>query len=146
MATQPQTHQASTTQTWLTQLDPLMCKLLWVTPQTLAPVAQVTATKQGETAFTWSLAFSAIRCIIKYALLPFVLPLIGLATDAAAPITLAINVLAIITIVASLRRFWQIGYDGRWRYLMLAGGAMIFLAAFLVFDVQAVVRAVTLPR
>jgi hypothetical protein len=114
--------------------DRLMCRLLLVKPARLTEAAEKSAAQSGESAFNLSLAFAAVRCVIKYILLPFVLPVLGVATNAAAPITLAINVVAIGSIIYSIRRFWQIGYVHRWRYLGFAGIALLFLVAFVLFD------------
>lgn len=116
------------------RLDQLMYRLLLVQPTQLNTEAEKSAAKSGESAFNLSLAFAAVRCVIKYILLPFVLPILGVATNAAAPITLAINVVAIGSIIYSIRRFWQIGYVHRWRYLGFATVALVFLFAFVLFD------------
>lgn len=92
--------------------------------------------QQGaENALKFSLVFSGVRCLLQYALLPFVLPVIGVATDATIPLMLAINVIAMISIVFSLRRFWAIGYQHRWQYLGVAIFAFILLTAFMVMDI-----------
>jgi uncharacterized membrane protein len=91
-------------------------------------------TRTAENAFGLSLMFSGVRCILQYAVLPFLLPLVGIATEAATPLLMIISVLAMISIVFSLRRFWRIGYKYRWQYLVVAVTALTLLAAFLVFD------------
>lgn len=96
------------------------------------------ADQRGERAFGFSLVFSGVRCILQYAILPFVLPVLGVTMDAAAPISLAINLLAIAMIIYSLRRFWKIGYRHRWRYLPVALTALMLLTAFIVLDVQVI--------
>ncbi len=93
------------------------------------------ATRGAENALTFSLVFSGIRCLLQYALLPFALPIVGVAADAAAPILLLINLIAMLSIFFSLRRFWSVGYKYRWRYLAVAAAALILLVAFTINDI-----------
>jgi hypothetical protein len=88
----------------------------------------------------YSLAFSAVRCILQYAILPFVLPLIGVAASWALGLTMLVNIAAIVAIVASVRRMWQIQYSHRWRYMMLAVPAFILLVSFLALDIVTIVK------
>jgi hypothetical protein len=126
----------------MTQLDHLIGRLLLIR-QRPAPVSSAASsdaagqtTQRAERAFGASLLFSGIRCILQYVVLPFVLPLIGVAADAAVSISLVINILAIVLIIYSLRRFWQIGYRYRWQYLGVAMIALILLSAFILLDFQ----------
>src|SRR5688572_19941651 len=93
---------------------------------------------RAQRALGFSLVFSAVRCILQYAVLPFVLPLIGIASDAAVPVLLVINLLAMVAVFYSLRRFWKIRYVYRWQYLGVALAALLLLTAFIVMDVQAI--------
>jgi ABC-type iron transport system FetAB permease component len=111
-------------------LDRMVGRLLFVSE--VAPGDAQTA----ERAFGFSLLVSAVRCILQYAVLPFVLPLVGIASDAALPILLLINVLAIGSIFYSLRRFWKVGYQYRWQYLGVAMAALLILSAFIMLDIQ----------
>ena len=121
----------------LSRADNLMARLLLVNSSKTALVdGDEESVKRGaENALTLSLMFSGARCILQYALLPFLLPIIGIAAEATLPILLLINVLAMISIFFSLRRFWSIGYAHRWRYLLVAAAALILLAAFTIFDI-----------
>ena len=114
--------------------DALMMRLLFVRSD--AALERVPAApRRAENALTVSLLFSGVRCILQYALLPFLLPILGIAADAALPILLLINALAILAIYFSLRRFWSIGYARRWTYLAVAAAALLFLLAFTVYDI-----------
>ncbi len=93
------------------------------------------AARGAENALTLSLLFSGLRCTLQYALLPFLLPLLGVAADAAVPLLLLINCIAAVSIFFSLRRFWAIGYRHRWRYLLVAATALILLLAFTIYDI-----------
>lgn len=110
--------------------DRLMGRLLFVNVQPQSADSAETA----KNAFGLSLAFSAIRCILQYVLLPFVLPVLGIATGAAAPIYLLISVLAVVAIVSSLRRFWKIRYRYRWQYLAIALVTLGMLVVFIQTD------------
>lgn len=119
----------------LVPLDHVMRRILLIKPQPV-DVDSVPAAESAERALSLSLMFSGVRCILQYAILPFVLPLIGIATDAARPLLLALTLMAVVSIFFSLRRFWQIGYERRWQYLMVAVAALVVLVAFIVFDLQ----------
>lgn len=115
-----------------------MARLLLVNSSgTAAAVGDNESVKRGaENALTLSLMFSGARCILQYALLPFLLPVIGIAAEATLPILLLINLVAMVSIFFSLRRFWTIGYAHRWRYLVVAAAALVLLVAFTVYDVS----------
>jgi hypothetical protein len=109
--------------------DDLMQRLLFVEPQ-ITPGSDKTYQQSAESAFSFSLIFSGVRCILQYAVLPIVLPLVGITTEATLPILLVINGVAIIAIFYSLRRFWAIGYKYRWQYLVVAATALGLLIIF----------------
>lgn len=117
----------------INRLDPIIGRLLFVTPE---PVADETEPgKKSERVMGYSLAFSAGRCILQYVLLPFILPFIGIAASWALGLTMIVNIAAIVAIVASVRRMWQIQYSHRWRYMGLAVPAFLLLISFLVLDI-----------
>lgn len=116
-------------------LDRVMGKLLFVDvlPQ------DVDAEQEADTArraFSFSLVFSGIRCTLQYMIFPFILPLVGITTSVAVPILLVINLLAMVSIFFSLRRFWKIGYDYRWQYLGVALVALLILIVFTLMDFE----------
>ena len=120
----------------LSRADSLMSRLLLVKPAARSAEQDAAGTaRQAENALTLSLAFSGARCILQYAVLPFLLPLVGVAADATVPILLLINLAAMVSIFFSLRRFWTIGYAHRWRYLVVAAAALALLVAFTVYDI-----------
>ena len=123
--------------TFQNRTERLVYHLLFLAP----PAERLTpASGQAETAeraFGFSLIFSGVRCILQYVVLPFVLPIIGLTTDAAVPLTLAINGVALIAVLYSLRRFWQINYKHKWQYLPVALTAVLILGAYIVLDIHA---------
>lgn len=96
-------------------------------------------TRNAENALGLALFFSGARCLLIYAFLPFVLPVMGLAGGVAAGIGLAINTVAIGAILYSLRTFWRIDYKYKWHYLPLALFALALLTSFVVMDFAALV-------
>lgn len=114
------------------QLDHFIARILFVTPQR----AEDVDTDHAERTFSLALLFSGVRCIIMYAILPFVLPLIGLAGDFSLYFDIVINLVAISAIIYSLRRFWAIDYKRKWQYLPVALVALVLLVAFIALDVS----------
>lgn len=117
--------------------DGFMSRLLLIDQRGRISAAsdETAQTRRAENALTISLLFSGIRCILQYVLLPFLLPIIGVAADATAPILLLINLIAMVSIFLSLRRFWTIGYKHRWSYLLVALAALTLLVAFTAYDI-----------
>lgn len=108
--------------------------------QTSPATADPQSTKRAERAFGFSLVFSGVRCILQYAILPFVLPALGVASSAATPLLLVITVLAICSTLYSLRRFWQINYRYKWQYLGISVVTLSILTAFIIFDLFPALR------
>ncbi len=121
----------------ITRADNIMSRLLFINVGATIPneKTEEEQTRQAENALTLSIMFSGVRCLLQYALLPFMLPIIGVAADTTIPILLAINVIAMVSIFFSLRRFWAIKYKRRWEYLIVASFALILLVAFTIFDI-----------
>ena len=120
----------------LSRADNFMTRLLLIGGAARRdPGDAAAATRGAENALTLSLLFSGARCLLQYALLPFLLPIVGVAADATVPILLLINLVAMVSIFFSLRRFWTVGYKHRWRYLLVAGAALVLLVAFTIYDV-----------
>ena len=113
--------------------DRLMGRLLFV-DMTDQPADATTTTKRAERAFGLSLAFSGIRCVLQYVVLPFVLPLLGIATSAGTYINFAISLLAVVAVISSLRRFWKVRYQYRWQYLAVALVTLAILTTFILMD------------
>ena len=100
---------------------------------------QVTVGTQAENAkraMTASLIFSGIRCILMYAILPFVLPLIGVSGIFANQVDIVINLIAIAALIYSVRRFWKINYRGKIAYTAIACVAFVLLTAFIALDLR----------
>ena len=124
----------------ITQLDNFISRLLFVTPQPKAAEPTEEA-PQAERAFSLSLLFSGIRCILQYAIFPFLLPIIGVAGAFSVWISMVINVVAIAANIYSLRRFWQLDYKRKWQFLPVSLTALVILSAFIVLDLQVILAS-----
>ncbi len=104
-------------------MDRAVARVLFVQPRPLVPRQVVTTT--GSRPFETPLLFSAARCTVRYIVLPivlpFALPLLGVATGATLGIVtgvslgilLLLDVVAAISIVATLRRLWRLQHPRR---------------------------------
>ena len=66
-----------------------------------------------------SIIISGIRCIFTYLVVPIAVPLLGFAGALAAPLSIALSVLAIVLGYQSLRRFWLADHRLRWHYTVV---------------------------
>ncbi|MBZ0294480.1 MAG: hypothetical protein K8L99_18090 [Anaerolineae bacterium] len=114
----------------------LVYRLLFLAPPAEKPAGAANSPARAERAFGFSVVFSGVRCILQYVLLPFVLPLLGFTVDAALPIMVAINVIALVSILYSVRRFWAADYRYKWQYLPIAVVATVLLTFFLISDLR----------
>ena len=81
-----------------------------------------------------SLAISMVRCLLTYVVLPFVAPVLGVATGAAPAVGLGVGVVAIVFNVASIRRFWRADHRYRWHYTALSSVVIVLLVWLVVGD------------
>lgn len=91
----------------------------------------------AKRALTFGLAFSGVRCVLMYVVLPFVLPLIGLTGVFATRADILINLIAIAALGYSVRRFWKIDYKHKVTYTAVAAVAFVVLALFVLLDLRA---------
>lgn len=85
-----------------------------------------------------------VRCIARYIVLPFALPLLGAATGpaldavtgAALGILVILDTIAVISTVATVRGLWRHQHPRRWQYLPLALALTALIVFFLVRDTQ----------
>lgn len=85
---------------------------------------------EAQKAFQTSVAVAAVRCLIMYILLPFVLPAIGIAAGVGPWIGLPIAIAAIVAVTMSIRRFWRADHSKRWHYTVI--GTVVI--AFMVYE------------
>jgi hypothetical protein len=104
------------------------------------PVDAPTGSADGaRKAFQTSLMVATVRCLLMYIVFPFVLPAIGVAKGVGPVIGLAINLVAMVCIVMSMRRFWRADHPKRWWYGALGGTVLVFLVALAVQDLTSIV-------
>jgi hypothetical protein len=83
-----------------------------------------------------SLVLSAVRCVLMYAVIPLVVPLIGWAGVLATPLSLLLSSAAIVLAITSLRRVWMADYRYRWPYTAFILLAVSLLVMIVVIDVR----------
>jgi hypothetical protein len=81
-----------------------------------------------------SLVISMARCLLTYIVLPFVVPIIGIAGDIAPLVGIVLGVVAIVANVASIRRFWRADHRYRWPYTALAMVIIVAMVWLIVID------------
>jgi hypothetical protein len=86
--------------------------------------------------FKTALAISALRCIVQYVVLPFALPLVGIAGDSPTWLGLICNAIALVALVSSLRRIWTARHPKRFTYLPLALLTLFAIVIFSISDAQ----------
>lgn len=92
--------------------------------------------RAAHRAFRVSVVFSGIRCLITYLLIPVLIPVLSLAGWVAAPVGLALCVVAVVNGVVSMRRFWRADHPARWRYTAFMAVVFGILALALVSDLS----------
>jgi hypothetical protein len=124
-------------------IDRAVARLLRVQPQPPVPALAVSGGQPFET----PLLLAGVRCILRFVVLPLVLPLLGIATGAtigivtgaALALLLTLDVIAVVAIVATLRRLWRLQHPRRWQYLPLALTMAVLVAVFFVIDARVLV-------
>ena len=79
---------------------------------------------------------SAVRCLITYLAIPIVFPLLSLSGWVAAPIGIALCVVAVVNGVISVRRFWASDHPRRWMYTGFMGVVFVILAVAMVSELH----------
>jgi len=92
------------------------------------------STEGAHRAFRVSLMVSALRCLITYALIPIMVPILSLSGWVATPISIALCVLAVVNGTISMRRFWRSDHRQRWMYTAFIGVVFTILAVALISD------------
>lgn len=87
-------------------------------------------------AFRLSVVASGVRCLITYLVLPMLVPVVSLAGWVAAPIGIALCVVAVVNGVLSVRRFWRADHPRRWMYTAFIGVVFVILLVALISEVQ----------
>ena len=94
---------------------------------------------KAERAFSLSLLVSAVRCILAYVILPFVTPLIGLASGVGPVVGIGIALVALVANVISLRRFWRLRHPWLKPVAVLHISVMTLLIVLISMDISKLV-------
>jgi hypothetical protein len=89
-----------------------------------------------------SLVISAVRCVLTYALIPLLVPVIGWAGVLATPVSLLLGVAAIGLAIRSLRRVWLADYRHRWAYTAFIAVVLVLLVGMVTFDARVLIASV----
>lgn len=104
-------------------------------------VAAVDAkTNQGaHRAFRLSLVISGLRCLATYLVIPILVPVVSFAGVVVAPVGIALCLVAMVSGIAGVRRFWISDHRAKWIYTWFMAFVFITLAIFLVTDITRLV-------
>lgn len=102
------------------------------------PEGRTATADQARSAFQKSLFISTCRCLLMYIVFPFVLPAVGVARGVGPYIGLTIGMLAMVSIVYSIRRFWRADHSKRWHYTVFGTAIIVFLIYLAVEDLSTI--------
>jgi hypothetical protein len=88
-----------------------------------------------------SIWLSAVRCIIMYAVLPALAPVVGWIGVLARPLSILLVLAASVLSVHSLRRVWLADWEHRWAYTAFIVVVLALLVVVLVVDVRALLAS-----
>jgi hypothetical protein len=115
-------------------LDSLIARALFVRPQAEGLPITAEDTRPADRAFGASLVFSALRCVLQYIVLPIILPLIGLAGDFSIGVVVLLDLVALTSIIYSIRRLWQLNHPQRWNFLPMALAIILLIFVMIGYD------------
>ena len=96
--------------------------------------ASAETTEQAERTFSISLLVSAVRCTLTYVLIPWVFPLIGVASGVGPVVGVVIGTAAIVANVVSIRRFHRADHRWKWPMTAINGGIIVLLVILVIVD------------
>ncbi|MCY4195115.1 MAG: hypothetical protein OXF04_12635 [bacterium] len=95
---------------------------------------QAEAPGEVERRFSQSMAVSGARCLLTYAVFPFLLPLLGLAGAVGPALGVAIGLVAIAFNGLSIRRFWRADHRLKWLACTVNAAVIVLLCYLTVGD------------
>jgi hypothetical protein len=102
-------------------------------PAVTTPVQEYTP-EQAEKAFSFSVLLSAVRCLLTYIVLPWLLPAVGVAKGWGPWLGLVVSPIAIVFNVLSIRRFHRSGHKYRWPISIVNGTIIVLLVVLVIRD------------
>lgn len=98
--------------------------------------AEAYTPKQAEEAFSKSVLLSAVRCLLTYIVLPWLLPLVGVAKGWGPVLGLIVSPVAIVFNVLSIRRFHRSHHRYRWPISIVNALIIVLLLVLVVQDLS----------
>lgn len=86
-------------------------------------------------AFSTSILISATRCLLAYVIFPWVLPAVGLADSIGPGIGLVVGLVALVSNVVSIRRFWRANHRWKWPISALNVSVIALVTVLVVEDI-----------
>ena len=90
----------------------------------------------AQQAFSRSGWISASRCLLTYIVLPILGPIVGFSGRVGPVLGLAVGIVSMVAIVASIRRFFAADHRWRWRYTAIGGSILCLLAVQAIIDIS----------
>ena len=112
-------------------LDEAMRRLLRIRPDEEQSAAG------ARSAFSKSLLFTTVRCMLTYVLLPVLRPVVDLSGGVGPVLGLVVSLISAVAIIVSMRRFWAADHRARWAYTAVGGGILVLLVVQSSLDVLA---------
>jgi hypothetical protein len=113
---------------------------VWMRRLLRLPIDAPPGTAAGaRQAFQTSMLVAAVRCVLMYVVFPFVLPALGIARGVGPAVGLAVNTVAMVCIVLSMRRFFRADHPKRWWYAALGSAVLVALVVLAVIDIAELV-------
>jgi hypothetical protein len=111
-----------------------MYRMLRIRPEQIDKI-DMEAIAGAHRAFRWAIVVSAIRCTISYVIIPILIPVLSVMGSLAAPITIALCVVALVNGWLGVRRFWVTDHRGKWGYTW-------FMALIYVISIVTIVHEI----
>ena len=89
--------------------------------------------------FRISMVVSGVRCLITYLLIPILVPIVSFADVFSAPIGIALCLVAFVSGIVSVRRFWISNHRSKWMYTGFIAIVFIILTIAVAFDIAGLV-------
>ncbi|HEV3366888.1 MAG TPA: hypothetical protein VG054_05440 [Acidimicrobiales bacterium] len=115
--------------------DEAMRRLLRI-PGDRAPIDE----SETHRIFSASILLSALRCLLTYVVLPFVLPAIGVARGVGPAIGIPVGIVALTFDYVGIRRFWLANHRQRWAFTALYAVVGAMVLALVIVDIVDAVR------
>lgn len=96
----------------------------------------VETTDAATRAFSWSIVISGIRCLLTYVIFPWVLPAVGVAGGVGPGIGLVVGLVALVSNVASIRRFWRADHKWKWPITVVNSSVFVLVTILVVNDIR----------